>query len=283
MFQPAKKTTLVPILLSAALGALAFTCTGCGEKDEKSQAQPPRPQRPAPTARNDEPDEDYDDYDDYDDAGSGRPAMAMGMTLDDLRFEMGIDRRVSINPLEAVSDRAMAESALRFCEAYAKGDQQAFGRFLVPKDRATLEELASEGLWQAETASINEVALLQLTPMGMGYLIKVGIEGSSVVTQDWTAQAEDDVYRFAARTGYVDYGSSMSLADLKTRYYEGGGMLTDGVEGVAGGNVDMEVLRAMAEAAATGDGGSDEEEAEPYERPSMNPAHHIRKKFYPGG
>ncbi len=280
MFQPAKKTTLVPILLSVALGALAFTCSGCGEKDEKSQAQPPRPQRPAQTARNDAPDEDYDDYDD---AGSGAPAMAMGLTLDDLRFEMGIDRRVSINPQEAVSDRAMAESALRFCEAYAKGDQQAFSRFLVPEDRATLEELAAEGLWQAETASINEVALLQLTPMGMGYLLKVGIAGSTVVTQDWTAQAQDDAFRFAARTGYMDYGSSMSLADLKTQYYEGGGMLTDGVEGAGGGQVDMEVLRAIAEATAAGDEESDEEEAEPYERPSMNPAHHIRKKFYPGG
>ncbi|MFG0252002.1 MAG: hypothetical protein ACF8NJ_03920 [Phycisphaerales bacterium JB038] len=282
MFQPAKKTTLVPILLSAALGALAFSCTGCGEKEETSQAQPPRPQRPAQTARNDEPADDYDDYEDYDDDGGGAPGMALAMTLDDLRFEMSLDRRVSVNPQQSVDDRTMAEAALRFCEAYAKGDPQAFGRYLAAEDRATLEELTATGLWQAETASISEVALLELTPMGMGYLLKVGIDGSTLVTQDWTAQKDGEAFAFAARTGYVDYGASLSLEELKTMYFEGGGM--SGGMGEAGGGLSVEGLQAaLAELQAGSEDGESEEEAEPYERPSMNPAHHIRKKFYPGG
>ncbi len=278
MFQPAKSTT-GRVLLLAALCTAAFSFTGCEKKEDKPQASTPRPPRATQPAQ---ADADEDDYGDDSRPNSRGPGLAMGMTLDDLRFEMDLDRRVSVDPQQSIEDQAMAESALRFCEAYVRGDSQAFSKMLMQEDRATLESLVADGLWQAETASINEVALLRMTPLGMGYLLTVGIDGSSVVTQEWAAQSSGDGFQFAARTGSVNYGATRSLEQLKREFYEG---VTD-TPLEEDGEIDPDafiemVLQASQDAAA--EAGEEDEEEEPYERPSMNPRDHIKKKFYPGG
>jgi hypothetical protein len=274
MFQQAK-TILGRFLLGSAVAATALCFTGCGEKEEE-QAQAPRPSRPAPAPRADDYEDDYDE--------PAAPAARLGMTLDDLRFDLDVDRRVSVNPQQAVEDEAMAESALRFLDAYVQGDAQAFGGMLMAKDRETLDALVAEGVWQAHTGAMQEVALLRLQPLGMGYLLTVGIDGASTVTQEWTAQASGEEFQFAARTGYVNYGAGKSLDELKRAYYEG---RTDEamLEESRPRNMefDLEEMARRVLEEASDDGAEEDEEEEPYQRPSMNPRDHIKRRYYPGG
>lgn len=282
MFQPANKSRLGRLLLVAFVCGSALSFSGCGEKKEEPQARP----MPPPQARDTRVDDPYlDDYDnDYDDtAPRGRVgAVPAGMTLDDLRFELGIDRRVAVNPTQAVSDRTAAESALRFCEALLRGDAQAFSRMLAPEDRKTMERLVADGLWQAETGAIREVAILRLSPLGRGFQLTIGMDGSAVIRQEWIAQPNGEGYRFAALTGYANYGSSRSLAQLKSEYFSG--IAGDPIAAADIDEFDFEAaLQQAMERAESGAATADEEEAEPYESPSMNPRDHIRRRFYPGG
>jgi len=267
-----RKTNWQRILVAGSLCLFVAFSAGCGKKKEQkkpsddiastatSRPAPRRPVEPAPAP--------------------------VSLTMDDLRFEMRLDKRVIVDPDRKVDNREQAEAALRFAEAFVKGDNEALAGMLAEQDRKVLQDLVNDGQWQAYTAGISNVAILSLDSVGNGFTMHLGINGSSLLDEAWSAESDGKGgYIFSAMTDVTDWTGEKNMQDL-IAYYQNGG--TD--VGAAGNAADPEALRKAVQDAMKkmlkqegGDDNGDKSETETPEYPTFNPAHRIRKRFYPGG
>ncbi|MEM7756216.1 MAG: hypothetical protein AAF297_11335 [Planctomycetota bacterium] len=211
-----------------ALGAVAFSMSGCGE--EEPPPPPPPPPRTAPPP----------------------PPPDRVATEAFLEFESAHEA-VQFPASAAPYDPSLARAIIAFASALAGGDDLAISEMLDPTGRAVLDQLVSSGEWFEVADAIETVRVVYLTQTpdettnagSARFVLAIKEQGDDAYVLGWdTARASGDTWAFAAfeTTGQTRATASAWDSDSSGDFLPGGASIparmddnAEDEEGGAGG------------------------------------------------
>jgi hypothetical protein len=128
--------TRIALVVIAGMGLTLGAC------EKKKKAPPPPPPPPPPAA-----------------------AIPDPVDINGIMAEAKPDGRVKFPEKNAPADAELATAVIDFASDFAKGDSAALQGKLSPESRAILDTLMADGTWTEETRKIEQVRIVQLSPL----------------------------------------------------------------------------------------------------------------------
>jgi len=156
-------------VLCALLGLTTLMLPSCGKEEEQSKATTNIAPAPPP------------------------PRSA----LEDIRLNPKVEFPESQEP----SSAEIAEAVAEFAAAFATGSASAAGDYMMPADKAVLQQLRESGQWQDETGDIELVRVVSLTEDQATGSLKIGLgvqSGDGAYLLGWQGVNDGGRWRFTA-------------------------------------------------------------------------------------